>query len=143
MINIFKKKDQVLEEKSEKSVEKKIEKKIEKKAEKKAEKAVLGSSKEKKGTVFTYRILKSPRITEKATNLGNLNQYTFNVSKDANKPEIKKAVQGLYGVDVVALRIVNVPRKQRMFKGKAGWAEGGKKVIVKIKEGQKIEVLPR
>lgn len=123
MINIFKKKNQVAEEKS--------------------EKALVGGSKEKKGTVFTYKILKSPRITEKATNLGDLNQYTFNVSKDANKPEIKKAVQGLYGVDVVALRIVNVPRKQRMFKGKAGWAGGGKKAIVKIKEGQKIEVLPR
>lgn len=142
MINIFKKKDQAPGEKSENPEEKKIEKKIEK-IEKKAEKAAVGGSREKKGTVFTYRILKSPRITEKATDLGDLNQYTFNVSKDANKSEIKKAVQGLYGVDVVALRIINVPRKQRMFKGKAGWAEGGKKAIVKIKEGQKIEVLPR
>lgn len=138
MINIFKKKEPVSEEKIAKPEEK-----IEKKVEKKIEKTVVGGSKERKGTVFTYRILKSPRITEKATDLGDLNQYTFDVSKDANKSEIKKAVQGLYNVDVVSVRIINTPRKQRMFKGKVGWAGGGKKAMVKIRKDQKIEVLPR
>lgn len=118
MINIFKKKVENSEKKPEKIVE-------------------------KKGTDFIYRILKSPRITEKAANLGDLNQYTFNVGVDANKTEIKKAIQNLYGVDVVALRIINVPRKQRRYKGKIGWAEKGKKAMIKIKKGQKIEILPR
>lgn len=96
-----------------------------------------------KKTLFAYRILRSPRITEKATGLAGLNQYTFEVAKDANKTEIKKAIQELYGVQVLALRIINIPRRQRRFRGKIGWSESGKKAIVKIKKGQKIEVLPR
>lgn len=95
------------------------------------------------GKTPAWGILKSPHITEKATDLGDLNQYTFEVWKDANKSEVKKAVRSLYGVDVVRVRIVNIPGKERRYKGQLGRASGYKKAIVRIKAGQKIEVLPR
>lgn len=125
-LNIFKRKSSAPKEVKE---AKKPEVKIEKRSEKKKS--------------LTYGILKSPRITEKATILGDLNQYTFEVGKNANKTEIKKAIEGLYNVDVVSVKVLNVPRKERRFKGKIGWASEIKKSIVKIKQGQKIEVLPR
>lgn len=90
-----------------------------------------------------FYILKQPHITEKATALTEKNQYIFNVFAKANKPEVKKAVEGLYGVEVVAVRIVNIPAKKRRLGRISGWKPGYKKAIIKIKEGQKIEVLPR
>lgn len=96
-----------------------------------------------KGKTPAWRILKSPHITEKATDLSELNQYTFEVWKNTNKEEIKKAVGSLYGVDVVGVRIINIPGKERRYKGQLGRASGYKKAIVRIKSGQKIEVLPR
>jgi large subunit ribosomal protein L23 len=91
----------------------------------------------------TYRVLKIPQVTEKATGLAGQNQYVFKVWPRANKLETKKAIEDLYGVDVVSVKIIKVPRKQRRLGRISGWRKGYKKAIVKIKEGQKIEVLPR
>lgn len=88
-------------------------------------------------------MLKAPHITEKSTELTKRNQYVFKVLPEANKTEIKKAIESLYGVDVLSVRIINVPRKKRRFGRTFGWRPKYKKAIVKIKEGQKIEVLPR
>lgn len=90
-----------------------------------------------------YRILKAPQITEKATDLIKSNQYVFKVFPQANKNEIKKAIGDLYGVDVIAVKIIKIPAKRRKLGRISGWRKGYKKAIVKIKEGQKIEVLPR
>ena len=90
-----------------------------------------------------YRILKTPQVTEKATDLTKKNQYVFKVWPGANKVEIKKAIEDLYGVDVISVKIIKVPRKRRRLGRIRGWRKGYKKAIVKIKEGQKIEVLPR
>jgi large subunit ribosomal protein L23 len=90
-----------------------------------------------------YRILKTPQVTEKATDLVKKNQYVFKVYSRVNKVEIKKAIEDLYGVDVVSVKIINVPKKRRRLGRISGWRKGYKKAIVKIKEGQKIEVLPR
>jgi large subunit ribosomal protein L23 len=88
-------------------------------------------------------ILKSPHVTEKAVELTEKNQYVFNVFKRASKNEIKKSIENLYGVDVLKVNIVNIPEKPRRWARKEGFKKGYKKAIVKIKEGQKIEVLPR
>jgi large subunit ribosomal protein L23 len=88
-------------------------------------------------------ILKEPQITEKATNLSKINQYTFKVAKNANKTEIKKAIEKLYGVEVTAVRIIKAHKKRRRLGKILGWRKGYKKAIVKIKEGQKIEIMPR
>jgi large subunit ribosomal protein L23 len=90
-----------------------------------------------------YRILRAPHITEKATALAGKNQYVFKVWPKANKTEIKKAIESLYEVDVLDIKIINIPAKRRRLGRISGWRKGYKKAIVRIKEGQKIEVLPR
>ncbi len=90
-----------------------------------------------------YRVLKTPQVTEKATGLVSQNQYVFKVWPRTNKVETKKAIEDLYGVDVISVKIIKVPRKRRRLGRISGWRKGYKKAIVRIKEGQKIEVLPR
>lgn len=88
-------------------------------------------------------ILIEPHITEKATELAQDNQYAFKVDPNANKSEIKKAVEQAYDVDVVKVRTMNNPRKKRRKGRIEGWKSGYKKAIVKIAEDQKIEIMPR
>lgn len=90
-----------------------------------------------------YRILKTPHVTEKAADLVKKNQYVFNIYPKVNKVEIKKAIEDLYGVKVQTVKIINIPPKKRRLGKTKGWRAGYKKAIVRIKEGQKIEVLPR
>ena len=84
-----------------------------------------------------------PHITEKATELGSTkNQYVFVVQDSTNKTEIKRAVEKMYGVTVEKVRIINVhPKKVKLGKIK-GIKKGYKKAMVRVKEGQKIEILP-
>lgn len=89
------------------------------------------------------RILKWPRVTEKATDLTKDNQYVFNVYESANKPEIKKAVEDVYGAKVVSVKIIKIHPKKRRLGRVEGWRKGYKKAIVKLAPGQKIEILPR
>jgi large subunit ribosomal protein L23 len=98
--------------------------------------------KEKK-TGMAYRILRSPQITEKSTALAEKNQYVFKVYPKTNKIEIKTAIEDLYNVDVLSVRIIKVRRKKRRLGRISGWRAGYKKAVVKIKAGQKIEVMPR
>lgn len=93
--------------------------------------------------VGVYRIIKAPHITEKATNLAKMNQYVFKVYPKANKTEIKKAIEELYDVDVLDVKIINIPKKQRRVGKTLGWKKGYKKAIIKIEKGQKIDVMPR
>lgn len=97
----------------------------------------------KAGTKSSFLVLKAPHITEKATDLIQKNQYTFKVSLNSNKTEIKKAVERLYNVDVLSVKIIKVPRKKRRLGRISGWRKAYKKAIVKIKKGQKIEELTR
>lgn len=89
------------------------------------------------------KVLKTPQVTEKASDLTKSNQYVFKVFPRANKTAIKRAIEDLYNVDVIDVKIVKTPRKRRKLGRISGWRQGHKKAIVKIKEGQKIEVLPR
>lgn len=88
-------------------------------------------------------VLKTPLVAEKATDLAKLNQYVFKIYPENNKSQVKEAVEGFYGVKVLKVNIVNLPAKQRRLGKTLGWKPGFKKAIVKIKQGQKIEVLPR
>jgi len=82
-----------------------------------------------------------PRITEKAMALAEQNQYVFKVYKSANKIEIRKAINEMYGVIVEKIRIVNIPRKQRRLGKIKGWKQGYKKAIIAVKKGQKIDIV--
>jgi len=88
-------------------------------------------------------ILIEPHITEKATELAQENQYAFKVNPRANKSEIKKAVERTYDVDVVKVRTMKAPRKKRRKGRIEGYKKGFKKAVVRIQEGQKIEIMPR
>jgi large subunit ribosomal protein L23 len=97
----------------------------------------------KKISKIAWRILKKPHVTEKATDLVKNNEYVFDVYPQANKPEIRRAVEDLYGVNVRSVRIINIPSKKRRLGRIEGWRKGYKKAVVRIREGQKIEVLPK
>ena len=84
----------------------------------------------------------SPHITEKATDLAAKNQYVFLVSPHANKRDIKRSVEKMYGVDVRLVRVVNVHSKKMRLGRIQGIKKGYKKAMVKLAEGQKIEILP-
>jgi large subunit ribosomal protein L23 len=90
-----------------------------------------------------YRVLKQPHITEKATDLTKDDQYVFEVYSSAEKTEIKRAVEDIYGVTVISVNIIKIPSKSRRLGRVEGRKAGYKKAIVKIKAGQKIELLPR
>jgi large subunit ribosomal protein L23 len=117
----------------------------ERKTEKKAPVvAKVLAGKGKKTSSIAYKVLVSPHVTEKATELGEGNKYVFKVWPNANKIEIKKGVESLYGIDVVGVNIINIHRKKRRVgRRREGWKKGYKKAIVEIKKGQKIEIMPR
>ena len=91
--------------------------------------------------MITMKLIKKPRVTEKASNAFEQNVYTFDVTPSANKTEIKKAIFSLYKVKPVKVNIVNTISKQIMSKGKAGVKQGGKKALVYLKKGDKIELI--
>lgn len=86
-----------------------------------------------------YDIIKRPIITEKSNVLINELQYTFEVAVDANKVEIKNAVEQIFGVKVVAVRTVNVHRKAKRLQRYEGFKAAYKKAIVKLEKGQSIK----
>ncbi|MCP6719611.1 MAG: 50S ribosomal protein L23 [Patescibacteria group bacterium] len=129
-----------------KTVEDKIEKKEVKKPAKIQKEAgevkAEISKKAKKSFGTTFRALKAPHITEKATYLAEKNQYVFKVYPRTNKVEIRKDIEELYNVKVLDVKIINVPKKRRRVGKNLGWKKGYKKAIIKIKKGQKIEIIP-
>ncbi len=148
MLGIFKKKKPVKKEKlrKKKEVKKPPEVKIKKKAkEKPKEEKVRTAIPKAKPEIseLVYKTLKAPHITEKATDLAQKNQYIFKVLPKANKVEVKKAIQQLYGVKVNSVNIINIPRKRRRLGKSEGWKKGYKKAIVRLAKGEKIDVAPR
>lgn len=126
-----------------KQPEKKTEKILVKKETPSTERSVATEQikKGKKIANFSYNIVKEPHISEKATYLAESNKYVFKVYDNANKPEIKKSVEGIYGVDVLSVNIVKIPNKKRRLGKTQGFKRGHIKAIVTIREGQKIEIL--
>jgi large subunit ribosomal protein L23 len=87
-----------------------------------------------------YSIIKSPAITEKGTMISASNQVVFNVSRTATKPEIKAAVEGLFGVKVKAVNTLVRKGKQRVFKGRRALLSDVKKAYVTLAEGERLDV---
>ncbi|MBU3964367.1 50S ribosomal protein L23 [Patescibacteria group bacterium] len=111
--------------------------------EKTEEKKIVKPKKAVKPTSLAWKVLVKPHVTEKATYLGEKNEYAFVVSKSANKIEVKKAIEDVYDVNVEKVRMINIPGKKRRLGRVKGFKSGYKKAIIKIKKGQEIEVLPR
>ena len=95
--------------------------------------------------IIADKILFEYRVTEKAANLSaNFNQYTFEVSPNANRIEVARAVAKVFDVEVVKVNILNKKPKSkvdRSRRGKVGTKGGHKKAIVTLKEGDKIELV--
>ena len=86
-----------------------------------------------------YAVLRAPMITEKATTLSEKGQFVFRVDIDATKPEVKQAVEGLFGVTVVSVNTLIQKGKTKRFKGRPGRRSDFKKAIVRLAEGQSID----
>ena len=84
-------------------------------------------------------VIKNPRVTEKASFAQEQNVYTFDISEGANKTEIKKAIFALYKVKPIRVNVLTVPKKSIMSRGKLGVRGGGRKALVYLKAGDKIE----
>ncbi|MBE0480730.1 MAG: 50S ribosomal protein L23 [Dehalococcoidia bacterium] len=87
-----------------------------------------------------YEILRRPIVTEKNTAILEQNKYTFEVAKDANKPQIKEAVEKAFKVKVVSVNVMSVPGKMRRAGRRRGMTSPWKKAVVTLEEGNKIEL---
>lgn len=85
-------------------------------------------------------VLLAPRISEKAIQLRDLNQYTFKVRVDATKYEIASAVEELFNVKVAKVRVCNFLGKQRRFGKVMGRKKDWKKAYVTLQDNQKIDL---
>lgn len=88
----------------------------------------------------SYSVIKSLIRTEKGTTLLPLDQYLFEVATDANKIQIKKAVEELYKVKVKSVNTTMVRGKMKRIRFKEGKTSDWKKAVVQLKKGEKIEV---
>lgn len=87
-------------------------------------------------------IIIRPYYTEASLKLAEkFNRYTFLVDKNANKIEIKKAIEERFKVDVVKVNTIRVKGKKRRVRGFEGKRPDYKKALVTVKEGQKIEFI--
>jgi large subunit ribosomal protein L23 len=87
-----------------------------------------------------YEVVRRPIITEKSSLLNKNNAFVFEVASDSNKYEIALSVEALFSVNVEKVNILNVKGKIKIFKGVKGKRKDFKKAIVKIKEGQIIDL---
>ncbi len=90
--------------------------------------------------IQNYDVIRSPAITEKATMASENDQVIFNVASDATKPEIKRAVEGLFGVKVKSVNTLVRKGKIKRFRGHLGRQSDVKKAVVTLADGQSIDV---
>ncbi len=87
-----------------------------------------------------YEVLRRPLITEKYTALQAYGKYAFEVAGEANKSQIKQAVEKAFKVEVTAVNVMTVPGKRRRLGMRHLPAHPWKKAIVTLKPGDKIEL---
>ncbi|GAD55101.1 50S ribosomal protein L23 [Limimaricola cinnabarinus] len=87
-----------------------------------------------------YDVIRKPIITEKATLASEANAVVFEVAIDANKPQIKEAVEALFSVKVKAVNTVVTKGKVKRFRGTLGTRKDVKKAYVTLEEGNSIDV---
>jgi large subunit ribosomal protein L23 len=87
-----------------------------------------------------FDLLLKPVVTEKSTMGVENNQITFKVSLDATKPQIKEAVESVFGVKVNAVNTLRQQGKVKRFRGVTGKRPEYKKAIVTLAEGETIDI---
>ena len=87
-----------------------------------------------------YDVIRKPVITEKATLASENGAVVFEVARDSNKPQIKEAVEALFGVKVKAINTVITKGKTKRFRGINGKRKDVKKAYVTLEDGNSIDV---
>lgn len=87
-----------------------------------------------------HQIIIRPILTEKTTQLDEYNKVAFRVAKDASKPEIRHAVETLFGVKVTSVNTARMPGKPKRFGRQIAHCSGYKKAIVTLAEGETLDL---
>ena len=87
-----------------------------------------------------YDVVVKPVITEKSTLVSEFNQVVFQVAKDATKPQIKAAIEALYGVKVLAVNTMIAKGKTKRWRGQEYRRSDVKKAVVTVADGDRIDV---
>ena len=87
-----------------------------------------------------YDSILNPVVTEKATNLSEMNKVVFKVNRSANKRSVKKSIEKIFKVNVVKVNIINKQRRFKTARGKKVKVRGYKKAIITLKKGQNIDL---
>ena len=99
----------------------------------------MAKAKKAQAAEWMYEIIRAPHITEKATLGSQYSQVTFKVPMDATKPNIKSAVETLFGVKVKAVNTLIQKGKNKRFRNVVGRRSDFKKAVVTLEEGQMID----
>ena len=86
------------------------------------------------------RVIVRPVVTEKTTDMGESDKYTFEVAPDANKNEVKQAVEKFFGVKALDVRTMNIQGKPKRLGRYMGRRKDWKKAIVTLQSGDKIDL---
>jgi len=86
------------------------------------------------------RVIVRPVVTEKTTDLGEHDKYVFEVASEANKNEVKQAIERFFGVKVLDVRTLNVKGKPKRLGRHLGRRKDWKKAIVTLQSGDKIDL---
>ena len=87
-----------------------------------------------------YDSILSPVVTEKSTNLSEMNKVVFKVNSMADKKSIKKSIEKIFKVNVIKINIINKQRRIKIARGKKVKVQGYKKAIITLKKGQNIDL---
>jgi len=90
--------------------------------------------------VHLYEVLRRPLITEKNAMLQAQGKYAFEIAREANKPQIKQAVEKAFKVKVLAVNVMTVSGKTRRIGRRQVLTQSWKKAIVTLKPGDRIEL---
>ena len=101
---------------------------------------MVKKSEQKQVNAALCDIIVRPVITEKAMKTAENNQVTFVVSLNATKPQIKKAIESVFGVEVKSVNTLRQAGKVKSFRGKPGVRSDVKKAIITLAKGQTIDV---
>ena len=90
--------------------------------------------------IHLYDKILSPMVTEKSTNLSELNKVVFKVPSSANKKNLKKNIEKIFKVNVTKINIINKQNRNKLTRGKKVKVSGFKKAIITLKKGQSIDL---
>lgn len=88
-----------------------------------------------------YEVLRRPLVTEKNAVLQTQGKYAFEVAGEANKEQVKQAVEKAFNVTVTQVNVITVPGKERRMRGRFVISPSWKKAVVTLKLGDKIEIV--